>query len=81
MPCTAVQRTEKGGYKHDGGAFFDSIAALLQSDNFQTFHSASQFRKLLCNNHKFTVVQDQIAQEGIDWKFITERSLCCIDYW
>ncbi|KRX55058.1 hypothetical protein T09_5520 [Trichinella sp. T9] len=38
---------------------------LLQSDNIQTFHSASRLWKLLFNNRNWKVVQDQLAKEGL----------------
>ncbi|KRY84459.1 hypothetical protein T4D_12181 [Trichinella pseudospiralis] len=54
---------------------------LLQSDNFQTFHLASRFLKLLCNSRHWKVVEDRLAKDGIEWKFITERALWCSGYW
>ncbi|KRZ23770.1 hypothetical protein T4B_3695 [Trichinella pseudospiralis] len=43
---------------------------LLQSDNFQTFHLASRFLKLLCNSRHWKVVEDRLAKDGIEWKSI-----------
>ncbi|KRZ54428.1 hypothetical protein T02_13454 [Trichinella nativa] len=54
---------------------------LLQSDNFQTFHLASRFLRPLCNSRNWKVVQDHLAKEGIEWKFITERAPWCGGYW
>ncbi|KRZ44119.1 hypothetical protein T4C_3616 [Trichinella pseudospiralis] len=54
---------------------------LLQSDNFQTFHLASRFLKPLCNSRNWKVVEDRLAKDGIEWKFITERAPWCGGYW
>ncbi|KRZ54419.1 hypothetical protein T02_1 [Trichinella nativa] len=39
------------------------------------------FLKPLCNSRNWKVVQDRLAKEGIEWKFITEQAPWCGGYW
>ncbi|KRY58771.1 hypothetical protein T03_7489 [Trichinella britovi] len=54
---------------------------LIQSDNFRTFQQAGSFLKPLFRNHNWEVVQRTLADEHIEWRFITERAPWCGGYW
>ncbi|KRY67843.1 hypothetical protein T4A_13413 [Trichinella pseudospiralis] len=51
---------------------------LIQSDNFRTFQQAGSFLKPLLRNHNWEVVQRTLADEHIEWRFITPW---CGGYW
>ncbi|KRZ66613.1 hypothetical protein T10_7670 [Trichinella papuae] len=54
---------------------------LIQSDNFRTFRQAGSFLKPLFRSHNWEVVQRTLADEHIEWRFITERAPWCGGYW
>ena len=55
------------------------MAQVIHSDNQTTFHKAAKVFKASSQRMKLTkidpsVVEDKLANQGVRWKFITERA-------